>query len=259
VVSVSPSTAAYDAFAPFYNILARDQDYEWWWSEMLALAVTAGLPDCGIRALDVACGTGKSTAPLVARGWDVVGIDISAGMLAQARRALGPDVPLVRHDMRELPVLGAFHLVSALSDAINHLLDTQQLSDAFASFHRNLAPGGILVFDVDTLGGFRALDTLVQQEPGRIVMLVSGAGPDFAPGATMRGEFVVLEQRTGFLWESRRVPHVQRHFTHAEIRDALNDAGLELHGVHGLNDRTIAEPVDELNDERAIYIVRRPG
>lgn len=259
MVSVSPSTAAYDAFAPFYDILARDQDYDWWWSEMLALAAGAGLPADGVRALDVACGTGKSTAPLVARGWDVVGVDISAGMLAQARQTLGPDVPLVRHDMRELPVLGTFDLVSALSDAINHLLDTQQLLDTFSSFHRNLAPGGVLVFDVDTLGGFRALDTLVQQEPGRIVMLDSGAGPGFAPGATMRGEFVVLEQRTGFLWESRRVPHLQRHFTHVEVRDALASAGLELHGVHGLRHRTIATSVDELNDERAIYLARRPS
>ncbi|WP_445151522.1 class I SAM-dependent DNA methyltransferase [Baekduia sp. Peel2402] len=258
-MSVSPSTAAYDAFAPFYDILARDQDYDWWWSEMLALATGAGLPDNGVRALDVACGTGKSTAPLVARGWEVVGVDISAGMLAQARRTLGPDVPLIRHDMRELSVLGTFDLVSALSDAVNHLLDTQQLSDAFSSFHRNLAPGGVLVFDVVTLGGLRTLDTLVQQEPGRIVMLNSGASPDFAPGTTMRGEFVVLEQRTGFRWESRRVPHLQRHFTDAEIRDGLAAADLELHGVYGLSDRTIARPVDELNDERAIYIVRRPS
>lgn len=259
MVSVSPSTTGYDAFAPFYDILARDQDYDWWWSEMLALAAAAGLPDDGIRALDVACGTGKSTAPLVARGWDVVGVDISAGMLAQARQTLGPGMPLVQHDMRDLPVLGTFDLVSALSDAINHLLDPQQLLDTFISFHRNLAPGGILVFDVDTLGGLRALDTLVQQEPGRIVMLDSGAGPDFAPGATMHGEFVVLEQRTGFRWESRRVPHLQRHFTHTEIHDALTAADLELHGVHGLNHMTLATPVDELNDERAIYIARRPS
>lgn len=259
MVSVSPSTATYDAFAPFYDILAQDQDHEWWWSEMLALASAAGLRDAGIRALDVACGTGKSTAPLVARGWDVVGVDLSAGMLAQARQTLGRSVPLLQHDMRDLPVLGAFDLISALGDAINYLLDPEELLAAFTSFHRNLAPGGVLVFDADTLGGFRALDTLVQQQPGRIVMLDSVADPGFAPGETMRGEFVVLEQRAGFLWDSQRLPHLQRHFTDAEIQAALTATGLELHGVYGLNGMTIAAPVDELRDERAIYVARRPS
>lgn len=250
------TTVAYDAFAPFYDILARDQDHEWWWSELVPLAVAAGLRDGAVRALDVACGTGKSTAPLVARGWDVVGVDVSDGMLAEARRTLGSSVPLLRHDMRELPTFGSFDLVASLNDAINNLLDTRQLLDAFAGFRRNLAPDGVLVFDVNTLGGFRGFDTLVQQDPGRIVMFESDAGPDFAPSATLSASFVVLEQRTGFLWSSRRCPHFQRHFTDTEIRDALTAAGLQLHGVYGLTYDTITPQVDDLAHEKAIYVAR---
>lgn len=252
------ATVAYDAFAPFYDMLARDQDHEWWWSELLPLARSAGLRADAIRALDVACGTGKSLAPLLARAWEATGVDASAGMLAEARRKLGPDVPLLCYDMRKLPALGVFDLVSALNDAVNNLLDPQQLLDAFTGFHRNLAPGGVLVFDVNTLGAFRSFGTLVQQDPGRIVMFESDSGPDFAPGATMSAEFVVLQQRAGFLWDSRRCPHHQRHFTDAEIRDALLTAGLELHGVYGLRYDAIADTVDELNDEKAIYVARRP-
>lgn len=258
-MSVSPATATYDAFAPFYDMLTRDQDHEWWWSEMLPLAHAAGLSNDEIRALDVACGTGKSVAPLLARGMDVVGVDVSAGMLAEARRTLGPDVTLLERDMRELPVLGSFDLVSALNDAINYLLDPEELLDAFTSFHRNLAPGGVLVFDVGTLGTFRSVDRLVQQEPGRIIMLEGHADPGFEPGARSSAELIVLEQRAGFLWDSRRIPHLQRHFTDVQICEALAAAGLERHGVYGLNHRTIAAPMDELRDEKAIYVARRPN
>lgn len=258
-MSVYPSPATtYDAFAAVYDFLTRDQDHEWWWSEMLPLATAAGLPGGATRALDVACGTGKSIAPLRARGWEVVGVDVSAGMLAEARSALGPEVPLLQHDMTELPVLGAFDLVSVLNDAINYLLDPRQLNDALVGFHDNLVPGGVLVFDVDTLAGLRNMGTLVQQEPGRIVMVEGDARSGLEPGAVTHAELIVLEQRQGFYWDSRRIPHVQRHLTGDEIRTALAGAGFELHGVYGLCGRTITPDADEQRDEKAIYVSRRP-
>jgi SAM-dependent methyltransferase len=179
-------------------------------------------------------------------------------MLAEARNALGPEVPLLRHDMAELPALGAFDLVSVLNDAVNYLLDPRQLHDALAGLHANLVPGGVLVFDVNTLGGFRSMGTLVQQEPGRIVMVEGDARSGLEPGAVTHAELIVLEQRTGFYWDSRRIPHVQRHLTDDEIRAALAGAGLELHGVYGLCGTTIASDVDQQRDEKAIYVSRRP-
>lgn len=191
------ATAAYDAFAPFYDALGQDADYAWWWSVLLPLAHAAGLPQNGVRVLDVACGTGNSTIPLLERGWDVVGVDCSAGMLAEARRKLGPDVVLEQHDMRTLPSLGAFDFVCALNDPVNYLLDERELAGAFRNFAANLAPGGVLLFDVNTLGTFRNYDTLVRQEPGRILLLEGQGGADFGPGDTMHATFVVLEQRKG--------------------------------------------------------------
>src|SRR4051794_14968043 len=40
------------------------------------------------RALDAACGTGAVAQQLVARGHDVIGIDISGSMLARAQKAV---------------------------------------------------------------------------------------------------------------------------------------------------------------------------
>lgn len=41
----------------------------------------------GSTILDVGCGTGRHSIELAKRGYKVTGIDISAGMLAEARRA----------------------------------------------------------------------------------------------------------------------------------------------------------------------------
>ena len=183
------ATTAYDAFAPYYDLLTRDADHGWSWSALLPLAEAAGLP--GTRVLDVACGTGRSLEPLVACGWPAMGVDASAGMLAQARERLGPEVPLLEADMRELPRLGGFDLVCALGDSINHLLGEGQLADAFAGFRRNLAPGGVVLFDVATLATFRDPAALVQQEPGRIVLVEDDADATFLPGALVRAEFLV--------------------------------------------------------------------
>ncbi len=247
-------TAAYDAFAPFYDMLTRDADHDWWWSALLPLAEAAGLP--GTRVLDVACGTGRSLAPLVACGWSVMGVDASAGMLAQARARLGPAVPLSEGDMRELPRLGGFDLVCALNDAVNYLLGERQLADAFAGFRRNLVPGGVVVFDVSTLATFRDPAVLVQQDPGRVVLVDHDAGPTLPPGALVRSEFIVMEQRDGFLWNCRRNPHFQRHHPDAEIRRALTTADLELVATYGQTGKTITPGADESTDERVVYVAR---
>jgi SAM-dependent methyltransferase len=250
------AAAAYDAFAPFYDILTEHQDYDWWWSVLLPLAEAAGLS--GNRVLDVACGTGKSLGPLIAQGWQAVGIDASEGMLTEARLKLGPEVRLIEHDMRDLPRLGDFDLVCALNDAINYVLDERQLTETFTGFRRNLAPGGVVVFDANTIGTFRGYGALVHQEPGRVLVVEGHSGDDFQEGALMRSDFVVLEQRDGFSWYCHRSPHFQRHHPDEEVRRALRTAGLELAGVYGQASWRLDDTLDELSDEKAVYVARNP-
>ena len=59
--------------------------------------------------------------------------------------------------MRTLPRLGAFDLVMCVDDALNHLLTPADLRDAIASLARNLAPRGVVVFDLNTLSTLRSV------------------------------------------------------------------------------------------------------
>lgn len=96
-------------------------------------------------AVDAACGTGRLTDRLVARGHRVLGVDSSTEMLERARRRL-PAVPFVAGDLHRLPVPdgAADLLVTGL--ALTHVAD---LGPVFAEFARVLRPGGdLLVSDV---------------------------------------------------------------------------------------------------------------
>ena len=153
---VSPDPrAAYDAVASVYDDLTAHHDHELWLALLLELAGEHGL--AGTRALDVACGTGKSFMPLVRRGFDVTACDISPRMAARARRrARGHGVCVHVADMRRLPRLceGA-DLVTCLDDAVNYLLGDEDLARALGSMARLLRPGGLLTFDLNSLSAHR--------------------------------------------------------------------------------------------------------
>src|SRR2546421_73937 len=78
------TAAAYDVLAPYYDHFTAGYAYEPWIEAIECRAVALGLR--GRRALDLACGTGNSTGPLLARGYSVRACDISPRMIAQARR-----------------------------------------------------------------------------------------------------------------------------------------------------------------------------
>src|SRR5688500_19119565 len=110
---------AYDAIAPGYDLLTAGYAHELWLAALEALAMDHGLR--GRRVLDVACGTGKSFLPLLDRGYAVTACDVSAAMAARAQAKAGDRARVLVADMRALPLLGAFDLVTCLDDAPNHL------------------------------------------------------------------------------------------------------------------------------------------
>jgi SAM-dependent methyltransferase len=94
--------------------------------------------------LDVCCGTGAAMRVLtsVCQG-RLTGVDFSAGMLAQARRA-HPDAQWVRADVRAAPFTAAFDLAVSFG-ALGHFLPAERPA-LFAGVYRALRPGGVFAF-----------------------------------------------------------------------------------------------------------------
>jgi SAM-dependent methyltransferase len=247
---------AYEAIAPVYDDFTAHHDYELWLGNLLPIARRHGLR--GRRLLDVGCGTGKSFLPMLKRGWEVTACDISPSMLDLARVKAGDAVRLSVADMRELPVFGEFDLVWALDDAVNYLLSGEELGNALSGMRANLAPGGLLMFDVNCLQAYRTFFAEVQHvERGGQRLIWRGQGsPDVEPGSISEARFEV-ELGDGGLDVEAHV-HRQRHFPEAEVRELLEAAGLECLDVYGHGfDAVPKQPVEELVHSKAVYFARR--
>lgn len=95
----------------------------------------------GLRILDLAAGTGTSTAPLAAAGAAAVACDFSAGMLAEGRRR-HRDLPFVAGDALSLPFADASFDVSTVSFGLRNV---SSLDTALGELLRVTKPGGRLV------------------------------------------------------------------------------------------------------------------
>jgi SAM-dependent methyltransferase len=105
--------------------------------------------------LDCACGTGRHLHLFHSLGCEVAGSDLSASMLAQARRNLAAcelEIPLQQVDYRELPQHFArpFDAVVCLSSSLLHMPDDEQVLRALGSMRSVLRAGGILVLTQGT-------------------------------------------------------------------------------------------------------------
>ena len=250
-----PAAGAYDEMAPFYDRFTAHHDYDAWTATLEELARAHGLN--GRRLLDVGCGTGKSFLPFARRGYDVVACDISPRMAALAAEK-APDVPIHVCDVRTLTALGDFDLICCLDDALNHLLEPAELTAALTAIAANLAAGGVVLFDVNTLATYRGFfaSTAVEECDDLVTIWEGRSSPDAAPGALAEAVFTAF-RCDGECWSRTRLTHVQRHHPEHEIRDAIAAAGLECAAVygHGLDGVPHPHP-DELADSKAVYVSR---
>lgn len=246
---------AYEAIAPVYDDFTAHHDYELWLGNLLPKAERHGLGSRG-RLLDVGCGTGKSFIPMLERGWSVTACDISPAMVELARAKVGEAAEVSVADMRRLPVFGEFDLVWALDDAVNYLLNTEELEQALAGMRRNLAPDGLVMFDVNTIRAYRTFfaEEVEMERDGRRLLWHGRASPDQAPGTIAEASFEVEPLQAGVATIPPQL-HRQRHFREAEVLAALALAGLECLDLYGHDHDAVPEqPPDESRHTKAIYI-----
>jgi ubiquinone/menaquinone biosynthesis C-methylase UbiE len=140
------------------------------------------IPDAVERALDVGTGTGAGARAIRERfpSAEVVGVDVSPAMLAEARR-LSPDVSFVEGDASRLP----------FGDDSFDLVGHQNMIPFPDEVARVLRPGGWVVF-----GYSAGPQTPIWVEPERLRLeLVRRGFSDFAELAAGRGVAVVARLR----------------------------------------------------------------
>jgi len=134
----------YDRVAPYYESLTASMPDTGRAIEFLADHAGTG------RVLELGVGTGRLACPLAQRGFDVTGLDNSAGMLARLRsRSDGAAVHIVLGSFTDLPVDGEFSLIYAPFNALFCALTQEEQLRAIQLAAQHLTPAGTFVVETD--------------------------------------------------------------------------------------------------------------
>jgi SAM-dependent methyltransferase len=251
------TAGAYDVVAPAYDLLTAGYEYEPWLRAIERLAVEHGL--AGRRALDVACGTGKSLSALLELGFEALGCDGSPGMAAVARRKLAGRAAVHVADMRALPVYGRFDLVTCLDDAINHLPSAADVEAGLRAMRANLAPDGLLAFDVNTLSAYRRAGDRIVEDEERIVLWHGGPARLERPGGRAEVSIDVMSLCGDGRWRRASASWGHWHYPLDDIPAIVAAAGLEVVAIRGQQPGGRLEPgADEHRHPKALFLARRP-
>jgi SAM-dependent methyltransferase len=139
----------YEAIARVYDKLNADIDYEKW-ADFFERCFDKYLDKKPQIVLDLACGTGRMTRVLAARGYDMIGVDGSADMLSRAMEEGREGILYLLQDMRELELYGTVGATVCCLDSINYLLENKDIEKVFSLVHNYLDPDGLFLFDVNT-------------------------------------------------------------------------------------------------------------
>lgn len=185
--------------------------------------LTRALPwRAGWRVLDVGCGAGRHARALVAAGARPVGLDLSPELLARAKEA---GVPLVRADMRALPVRSrSVDLVVNLFTSFGYFEDDAEHARVLRGFADVLVPGGWCALDFLNADSVRR--GLVAEEVQQL-----GVGPVQIRRELHDGGRRVV--KTMHIPDGRTFVERVRLFEPGELETMLRDAGLSVESRFG--------------------------
>ena len=219
-------SGSYGPLAGCYDQLTYDVDYPRWADYIEKHFARRRIP--GRTVLDLACGTGSLTRELARRGYEMIGVDQSPEMLAQAaekNRGVSPVEPIfLCQSMEKLDLYGTIDACVCCLDSVNYVTDPRKLERAFARVRLFLMPGGLFLFDVNTPEKLEGLDGQVFLDETEDTYCVWRA--EWSRRGRTCTYFMDLFQRedTG-LWRREEELHRERAYSVSELTAMLERAG----------------------------------
>jgi SAM-dependent methyltransferase len=249
-------SAAYDDWAPYYDVTDADRSPFIEFYSRLVLPTTRSL-------LELGCGTGTIGAALgdlLGEGRRVVGVDESEGMLRIAAGRRPGDV-WIRGDMRKPPVEGPFDLVLSCFNTLQLLHEDHDLLAALRSARRLLSPSGRFAFDLyqPNLPYLRVeqvdrLARVAHDEQGRRLEIREDTRYDEGTRVLwIDWRLVAPEQGADHVLA--RTSYGLRQYQVSDVARLLGEAGLAIQQTYGDFDRT---PLTGAS-KKQIYVCANPG
>jgi len=244
----------YNKLADIYDCLVAGIDYEEW-ADYIEKILRKFSSETRYIA-DLACGTGNTTLPLAARGYDVYGIDIASAMLEKAIRKAkekGIAASFSEQDIRQLSLPRPMDLITCYHDGLNYIVNPDDLGEVFRRVYESLRPGGLFIFDlnaVDKLSDAGGDTTFVDDKDMSLVWQTSYDLATDVWEIKLTG-FI----RRGDLYEKFVEVHQEKAYKESEVLTFLEDSGFEALAVyHGFS----FEP-PKPSSRRLFYVARKPA
>lgn len=143
---------SYDDFSRYYDLLTDNVEYKKRADYFCRLLSMCGTNE-GIL-LDLGCGTGNMSFEMAEKGFDVIGVDSSVGMLNIAQQKMfetGRHILLLNQKMQEIDLYGTIDCAVCVLDGINHLDGAADVKKTFEKVSLFMNKGGAFAFDVNTI------------------------------------------------------------------------------------------------------------
>ena len=216
------ASSSYDPIAEMYHTLWAD----WYLPAAMPALDRLFFSRIPVRAnvLDVCCGSGHVTQELVRRGYQVTGVDASAGLIAIAKREM-PDVDWRVGDARHLRLEHQYDAALSTFDSLNHVLTTEELQQIFEGVRGALQSSGLFAFDMNLDEAYRTdMQRWTVDVNDTTVSLVRGSYEPSSKKACTELIWFVRNEADD-LWRQYRSAVEQRSYTQTEILSALERAG----------------------------------
>ena len=243
---------AYSSFAEVYDLFMDNVPYEEWSRYIIGLLQEYGIKDGTVA--DLGCGTGKLTRLLAAAGYDMIGVDSSEEMLGIARchdpDSHDSDILYLHQDMRQLKLLGSVRAAISICDSVNYILEEKDLLEVFGRVRRYLQPGGVFIFDLNTVYKYKDIlgETTIAEtrEEGSFIR------DNYFDEETGINEYdltLFIREESG-LYRKYGETHYQKAYDVERIQHLLENAGLKLAAAY---DAFTRQPVRA--DSERIYMI----
>lgn len=248
--------AGYGSFASFYDLLTGNVDHEGWADYLLSLFETySGKKPQTV--LDLACGTGSLSTALLDRGVDVIGVDGSEDMLAEAigkSVRYGDRFMLLCQDMRELDLFGTVDGAVCMLDSLNHLTKTADVGEVLRRLGLFIEKGGLFIFDVNTPYKHQTVlgDNAFVYEQDDFFCAWQNHYVPRTKEVLMQLDFFV-ENGDGYDRYTEEIR--ERAYTEKTLRRLLDEAGFEVLAIFG--ERTEQPPQE--TEQRIVFVTKNLG
>ena len=195
---------------------------------------------------DLGCGGGQLAASLLQAGYKVIGVDLSAAMIAIARKRV-PGARFIRGSIDDVDIPFCAAAI-AVGEVFNYLPSQKAVLRAFGNIYHALQPGGILLFDI-------------KEPPANAISRIAArAGNDWAviaeidedPARKKLTRTIHSFRRFGRHYRRQIEIHQLRIYPVVEVLRLLRSAGFRARSYAGYGRH-------KLGSERRVLMARKPA